>query len=202
MPKVYARRCPTARPAEKQTARSALEWGMQQTGTELSSLPRFPVEFIDIPAIQRDTEIRPNKTADDYWEKPFHGHGRNLPKLTSITRFWASGARWSCAGIVGSLAGPKNGGTYGAIWNSHSCHSRRTLPMDGIHDEGNQDCRDKYETDRKSTINRPPVSLNRCNRDQWETRPITYSLFTGWKATIRCQRTSSFRPDGGCGTGF
>jgi transposase len=78
MPKVYARRCPTARPAEKQTARSALEWGMQQTGRELSTLPSFPVEFIDIPAIECDIEVRPNNTANDYWEKPFHGHRRAL----------------------------------------------------------------------------------------------------------------------------
>src|SRR5665213_16174 len=97
MPKVYARRCPTARPAEKQTARSALEWGMQQTGTELSSLPSLPVEFIDIPAIQSDTEVRPNKTADDYWEKPFHGHGRTLSMPTSIRRFLASDARRLCS---------------------------------------------------------------------------------------------------------
>jgi hypothetical protein len=42
---------------------------MQQTGTELSSLPHFPVEFIGISAIQRDTEVRPNKTADNYCVK-------------------------------------------------------------------------------------------------------------------------------------
>jgi len=52
---------------------------MQQTGAGLSSFPRYSVEFIDIPTIQSDTEVRPNKTADDYGEKPFYGHGRILP---------------------------------------------------------------------------------------------------------------------------
>ena len=78
---------------------------MQQTGTELSSLPRLPVGFIDIPAIQRDTEIRPNKTADNYCEKPFDGQRRTLLKPTSKARFWASDASLSCAGIVGRYLG-------------------------------------------------------------------------------------------------
>jgi hypothetical protein len=39
---------------------------MYPTGTELSSLPRFAVEFSVIPALESDTEVRPNKTADDY----------------------------------------------------------------------------------------------------------------------------------------
>jgi hypothetical protein len=48
------------------SARSVLERGMYQTGTELSSLPPFAVEFSVIPAFESDTEVRPNKTADDY----------------------------------------------------------------------------------------------------------------------------------------
>ena len=49
-----------------------LEWGVYHTGTEPFSLPHFPVEFGAIPAIQSDTEVRPNKTAHDHQEKPFH----------------------------------------------------------------------------------------------------------------------------------
>jgi hypothetical protein len=70
---------------------------MQQTRTELSSLPLFPVEFIDVPAIECDIEVRPNNTANDYWEKPFHGHRRNLSMPNSIRRFLASEARRLCS---------------------------------------------------------------------------------------------------------
>jgi hypothetical protein len=81
------------------SAHSALERRMQHTGTELSSLPCFPVEFLDVPAIESDTEVRPDKTADDYWEKPFHSHGRDLTMPNSIRRFWLCGARGLCAGL-------------------------------------------------------------------------------------------------------
>ena len=74
------------------SVRSTLEWGMQQTRTELCSLPRFPVEFIEIPAIHGDTEVRPNETADDHYENPSHNHRKNLISPTSIRRFWASGS--------------------------------------------------------------------------------------------------------------
>jgi hypothetical protein len=43
--------------------RSAFEWGMYHTGTEL---PSFPLEFGAVPAIQRGNEVQPNKNADDY----------------------------------------------------------------------------------------------------------------------------------------
>lgn len=82
------------------SARSALERRMQHTGTEPSNLPRFPVEFLDIPAIERDAEVRPNKTADDYWQKPFHSHGRDLSMPNSIRRFWFSGATWLCTCLI------------------------------------------------------------------------------------------------------
>lgn len=66
---------------------------MHQTGTEPSGLPCFPVEFIDIAAIQADAEIRPNKASDDYWEKPSHGHGRNLTTADSIRPIQAHEAK-------------------------------------------------------------------------------------------------------------
>lgn len=75
------------------SAQSALEWGMQQTGTELSGLPRFPVEFIDIPAIHSDTEMGPNMTTDDFQQKRSHNHRRNLFMPVSIRPIWASGGR-------------------------------------------------------------------------------------------------------------
>jgi hypothetical protein len=66
---------------------------MHQTGTEPSGLPRFPVEFIDFVAIQGDAEICPNKTPDDYREKPSHGHGRDLTTVDSIRRIRAHQAK-------------------------------------------------------------------------------------------------------------
>jgi len=52
--------------------RSALELVMYRTGSELSGLPRFPVKFGAVPAMQNDNEVRPDKAADDYKQKPFH----------------------------------------------------------------------------------------------------------------------------------
>jgi hypothetical protein len=51
---------------------STLECGMYYSGTELSGSARFPVEFVPVPAIHSDNEVRPGKAAGDYKEKPFH----------------------------------------------------------------------------------------------------------------------------------
>ena len=82
------------------SAQSALERVMQQTRTELSSPPRSPVEFIEMPAIHGDTEVRPNETTEDHYEKPSHTHRRNLSMPTSIRRFSLSGAGWLCSGLM------------------------------------------------------------------------------------------------------
>jgi len=50
---------------------STLDLVMYRTG-ELSGVPRFPVKFGAVPAIQNDNEVCPYKTTDDYEEKPSH----------------------------------------------------------------------------------------------------------------------------------
>ena len=72
---------------------SVPECVMQGAGVESSNTPCLAIEFGNIMAIENDTQVRPDKATENYWEKPFHGHGANLPMPTSIRPSWAGGAR-------------------------------------------------------------------------------------------------------------
>jgi hypothetical protein len=52
--------------------RSTLELMADKAGGELSGLPRFPVKFVAVSAIQNNNEVCPYKAPDDYEEKPLH----------------------------------------------------------------------------------------------------------------------------------
>jgi hypothetical protein len=69
---IHGSSCHEIGDAHRRIAGSMLELAMYRMRTELSGLSRFPVKFGAVPAMQNDDEVRPNKTADDYEEKPSH----------------------------------------------------------------------------------------------------------------------------------
>jgi hypothetical protein len=110
-------------------APSALEWRMQQTRTELLGFPRPPVEFVGIPAIHRDHEVRPHKTADDHHEKPLHTHRRDLSTPTSIRRFLDCGAGRLSTGAISASLRVKAGNLFGRGWRkTQTVCTRKSLP--------------------------------------------------------------------------